>query len=40
MWEWRTSFGWADVAFWALLVIVILAILVGAWWPTRRGNGP
>ncbi len=36
MWGWRAEFGWADVVLWAVLVVIVLAILVAAWWPTRR----
>lgn len=39
MWEWRTPFGWADVALWALLVVIVLGLAVAVWWSTRGGNG-
>ncbi len=38
--------GWAhhlfelgDFALWLLLALVMLGLVVAAWWPTRRGNG-
>ncbi len=39
MWSWRVSSDWGDLAVWALLAVIILAVVLGAWWPTRRGNG-
>jgi hypothetical protein len=39
MWEWRTGWGWADVALWLLLAVIVLWLFMGAWWPTRQGNG-
>jgi len=39
MWERRTGLGWADVALWLLLVVIVVGLFVAAWWPTRRGNG-
>jgi len=39
MWELGRAFGWADIVFWAVLVIVVLLILVAMWWPTRHRNG-
>ncbi len=32
-------FGWGDLALWLLLAVIVLALVVAAWWPTRHGNG-
>jgi len=39
MWEWLRRLDWADIGFAVLLIVVIGAVLVAAWWPTRHGNG-
>jgi hypothetical protein len=36
---WRTLFGWADLALWALLVVIVIALAVAWWWSARDGNG-
>jgi len=36
--EWRTRFGWADIALWALLVVIVIALAVTGWWSARDGN--
>ncbi len=37
--EWRTRFGWADIALWALLVVIVIWLAVAGWWLNRDGNG-
>lgn len=31
--------GWADIALWALLVVIVGALAVAGWWGTRDGDG-
>jgi hypothetical protein len=38
-WDWRPRFGWADLALWALLVVIVIALAVAGWWSARDGNG-
>jgi hypothetical protein len=28
-----------DLALWLLLALIMFALVLAAWWPTRRGNG-
>jgi hypothetical protein len=39
-WSTSTRFGWADLALWALLVVIVIALAVAGWWSTRDGKGP
>jgi hypothetical protein len=34
-----TAFGRGDLALWALLVVIVIALAVAGWWSTRDGNG-
>jgi hypothetical protein len=36
---WRTLFDWADIALWALLVVIVIALAVAGWWSARDGKG-
>jgi hypothetical protein len=35
----RRRFDWVDVALWAFLVVIVVALAVAGWWTTRDGNG-
>jgi hypothetical protein len=37
-WSTSTRFGWADLALWVLLVVIVLALAVAGWWSARDGN--
>jgi hypothetical protein len=37
---WRSRFGWGDLALWALLVVIVIALAVAGWWSARDGTGP
>ncbi len=30
---------WADVALWALLVVIVIVLAVAGWWSARDGKG-
>ena len=34
-----TASGWGNLALWALLVVIVIALAVAGWWSTRDGNG-
>jgi hypothetical protein len=38
--HWRPRSGWGDLALWALLVVIVIALAVAGWWSARDGNGP
>jgi hypothetical protein len=37
--KWRPRFAWADIALWALLVVIVIALAVAGWWSARDGKG-
>jgi hypothetical protein len=38
--HWRPRFGWGDLALWALLVVIVIALAVAGWWSARDDTGP
>jgi hypothetical protein len=39
MWGWRRRVGLGNVALGVLLLVIVVGLVLAAWWPTRRGNG-
>jgi len=31
--------AWADVALWALLVVIVIVLAIAGWWSERDGEG-